>query len=527
MPALRRDQALLPRPTRLSLRSGHFTLDTGTAVRTTPGAEAAADLLRDLLTPATGLPLPPSPSGDITLAVDPQLRGLGQEGYGLTVADRSVLLRAAHPTGLLRGVQTLRQLLPEQALFSAGGARRERWELPCTEITDVPHRPWRGLMIDVARHFHDAATLRRHIDLLALHKLNVLHLHLTDDQGWRMPVAAYPRLTTVGAHRAGTAHGTGSEDGHDGRPHGGAYTRADLTGLVAHAARLGVTVVPEIEMPGHVRAALAAYPHLGNHPDRALDVWTRWGVCDSVLGVHDGVLDFVHAVLDEVMDVFPAPYIHLGGDECPATEWEQSPAARARAAAEGLSGPAGLHGWLLARAGAHLREHGRHPVAWAETGTALPPGFTAMSWREPAHAAEALRRGHDVVLTHHRTTYLDYAQDDRPGGPPAQPGPVVDLRTVHRGDPDPVTSAPGAGRVLGTQAQLWTEYAPTAADLDRLGYPRLCALADRAWTGPTPWPDFTRRLAAHTRRLHALGVRHHTLTAPPPRAAQTRTAPSA
>ncbi|MEU5666210.1 beta-N-acetylhexosaminidase [Streptomyces longwoodensis] len=555
MPAPRRDQALLPRPTRVSLRSGHFTFDATTALHATPGAEAAADLLRDLLGPATGLPLPPSPSGTVTLAVDAGLRGLGREGYGLTVSPHSVLLRAAHPTGLLRGVQTLRQLLPEEALVPVTGGRpapateggrqggrgregergRVRahpapWDLPCTEITDVPHRSWRGLMIDVARHFHPVDTLRRHVDLLALHKLNVLHLHLTDDQGWRMPVAAYPRLTTVGAHRAGPD--TAAPPGAPGTsrrgpvPHAGAYTRADLTGLVEYAARRGVTVVPEIEMPGHVRAALAAYPHLGNRPDRVLDVWTRWGVCDTVLGVHDAVLDFVRAVLDEVMDVFPSPYVHLGGDECPTTEWQHSPTARARIAAEGLSGPADLHGWLLGRAGAHLRERGRHPVAWAETGTVLPPGFTAMSWRATAHAAEALAGGHDVVLTHHRTTYLDYAQDDEPGGPPVQPGPVVDLRAVHRGDPDPRTSAPGAGRVLGTQAQLWTEFAPTAADLDRLAYPRLCALADRAWSGPTPWPDFTRRLTAHTRRLDALGVRRHPTPAAPCEATAARTAPS-
>jgi hexosaminidase len=526
VPSLRREQALLPRPTRLAHRSGHFTLDTTTTVRATPEAEGAADLLRSLLAPATGLPLAPSPVGTVTLTVDPHLGGLGQEGYGLTVSPHSVLLRAGRPMGLLRGVQTLRQLLPAEAL-APGIVRREHWELPCVEITDVPRHPWRGLMIDVARHFHDAATLRRHVDLLALHKLNVLHLHLTDDQGWRMPIASHPRLTSVGAHRAESMTGPDGTTGFDGRPHCGAYTRAELTGLVHYAAQRGVRVVPEIGMPGHVRAALAAYPHLGNHPDRTLDVWTRWGVCDTVLGVHDEVLDFVRAVLHEVMDVFPSPYIHLGGDECPTTEWERSPRARARAAAEGLPGPAALHGWLLNRAGDHLREHGRRPVGWAEDGALLPPGFTVMSWRDPAHATEALRHGHDVVLTHHRTTYLDYAQDDTPGGPPAQPGPVVDLRTVHRGDPEPATAATGGGRVLGTQAQLWTEFAPTAADLDRLAYPRLCALADRAWTGPTTWADFTSRLRAHIPRLDALGVRHHRPNAPRTAAAPASTAPSA
>ncbi|GAA5049697.1 beta-N-acetylhexosaminidase [Streptomyces similanensis] len=527
MPSPRREQTLLPRPTRFAPRSGHFTLDAATTVRAGSDAQGAADLLRTLLTPATGLPLAPSPTGAVTLAVDRGLRGLGEEGYGLTVSPHSVLLRAATPTGLLRGVQTLRQLLPPEALAPAA-PRAERWDLPCTEITDVPRHDWRGLMIDVARHFHDAATLRRQIDLLALHKLNVLHLHLTDDQGWRMPVAAYPRLTTVGARRAESMRGPDGSTRFDGRPHGGAYTRAELTGLVAHAARRGVSVVPEIGMPGHVRAALAAYPHLGNRPDRALDVWTRWGVCDTVLGVHDEVLDFCRAVLAEVMEVFPAPYVHLGGDECPTTEWEHSPAARARAAAEGLPAPAALHGWLLGRAGAYVRAHGRRPVGWAENGARLPPGFTAMSWREPAHAVAALRRGHDVVLTHHRTTYLDYAQDDAPDGPLAQPGPVVDLRAVHGGDPEPRTGGADGARVLGTQAQIWTEFAPAAADLDRLAYPRLCALADRAWSGPTAWADFTERLTAHTRRLDALGVRRHrTPDTPRTGAAPAGTAPSA
>ncbi|MGW4320391.1 beta-N-acetylhexosaminidase [Streptomyces sp. NPDC004684] len=529
MPSPRREQTLLPRPTRFAPRSGHFTLDAATTVRAAPEAEGAADLLRTLLTPATGLPLAPSPAGAVTLAVDPGLLGLGQEGYGLTVSPHSVLLRAATPTGLLRGVQTLRQLLPPEALAERpAAARPERWELPCTEITDVPRHDWRGLMIDVARHFHDAATLRRQIDLLALHKLNVLHLHLTDDQGWRMPVAAYPRLTTVGAHRAESMVGPDGSTRFDGRPHGGAYTRAELTGLVRYAARRGVSVVPEIGMPGHVRAALAAYPHLGNRPDRTLDVWTRWGVCDTVLGVHDEVLAFCRAVLAEVMEVFPAPYVHLGGDECPTTEWERSPVARARAAAEGLPAPAALHGWLLGKAGAYLADHGRRPVGWAENGSRLPPGFTAMSWREPAHAADALRRGHDVVLTHHRTTYLDYAQDHDRCGPTAQPGPVVDLRAVHGGDPEPHTRGADGARVLGTQAQIWTEFAPTAADLDRLAYPRLCALADRAWTGPTTWPDFSGRLTAHTLRLDALGVRRHpTPSAPRTDAAPAGTAPSA
>ncbi|MFJ4841382.1 beta-N-acetylhexosaminidase [Streptomyces sp. NPDC088746] len=504
MPASRPELSLVPRPGKVSPRPGRFVLGQDTAVRALPGAEGAADLLRTLLGPTTGLPLPPSADGRVVLALDPQLGGLGEEGYGLTVGPQALLLRAARPDGLLRGVQTIRQLLPPEAL--SGGARGISWELPCVEISDVPRYPWRGAMLDVARHFQPVSYLRRYVDLMALHKLNVLHLHLTDDQGWRMPVDAFPRLTSVGGHRAQSLS--------DGVPHTGAYTRAELRGLVRHARERGVTVVPEIEMPGHVRAALAAYPHLGNHPERRLDVWTRWGVCDTVFGVHEEVFDFCRTVLEEVMDVFPSPYVHIGGDECPVAEWENSPAAVARAAAEGLNGPRGLHSWFMGRIGSFLVEHGRRPTGWAETGSELPPEFTVMTWRDPAHALAAARRGHQVVTAHHRATYLDYAQSTDPDEPTAQRGDPVPLYAVHTNEPVPPGWGPDdASRVLGTQAQLWTEYVTTPDRIEYLTYPRLCALADRAWSGGRgDWAGFVGRLRDHTARLDALGVRYRPLT---------------
>ncbi|MFG2367545.1 beta-N-acetylhexosaminidase [Streptomyces mirabilis] len=509
MPAQRSVLTLVPRPTKAALRPGHFTLDAGTALHISAGAEPAADLLRTLLVPATGLSLRPSPDGQFALTLDPGLTGLGNEGYGLTVAPHAVLLRAAHLTGLLRGIQTLRQLLPPQAL-SDTPQRGTRWLLPCAEITDVPRHPWRGAMLDVARHFQPVSYLRRYVDLLALHKISVFHLHLTDDQGWRMPVAALPKLTEVGGHRAESQKGPAGSDTYDGIPHGGAYTRDELVDLVRYAAARGVTVMPEIEMPGHVRAALAAYPDLGNRPERTLDVWTRWGVCDTVLGVHDEVLDFCRTVLDEVMDVFPSPYIHVGGEECPTTEWTHSVAAREQVVAQGLPGPAALHGWFLGQIGDFLVRRGRRPVGWAETGAELPLDFTVMTWRDSAHTRTAARRGHPVVSAYHRATYLDYAQSGDPREPLAQPGGVVDLRAVHAHDPVPEDADPDVvGRVLGTQTQLWTEFVTTPAHIEYLTYPRLCALADRAWSGATDWTDFRSRLDEHTVRLDALDVRQH------------------
>ncbi|MFE7447719.1 beta-N-acetylhexosaminidase [Streptomyces chartreusis] len=500
--------SLLPRPTKAHARAGHFTFGPDTCLRISSGAEPAAQLLRTLLAPATGLPLRSAEDAAVVLALDPALTGLGSEGYGLTVGPHSVLLRAAQTTGLLRGVQTIRQLLPPQAL-AASPQRGVPWSLPCVEITDVPRHRWRGAMLDVARHYQPVSYLRRYVDLLALHKINFFHLHLTDDQGWRMPVAAFPKLTEIGAHRAQSMIRAGSDD-HDGVPHGGAYSRAELADLVRYAAARGITVMPEIEMPGHVRAALAAYPHLGNRPDRVLDVWTRWGVCDNLLGVHEDVFDFCRTVLEEVMDVFPSPYIHIGGDECPTVEWEESPEARARARDAGLSGPAALHGWFLGRVGAFLTRNGRRPVGWAETGTELPDHFTVMAWRDPSHALAAAERGHDVINSHHRATYFDYPQSAGPQEHPAQPGAVVALRGVHAHDPVPEGASPeAAARVLGTQAQLWTEYAATPDRVEYLTYPRLSALADLAWSGPTPWTDFRSRLDRHLPRLDALEVSHH------------------
>ncbi|MGW0719779.1 beta-N-acetylhexosaminidase [Streptomyces sp. NPDC002778] len=507
----RPDLALVPRPSSMSHRPGRFRLDDTTRLRLTPGTEAAADLLRTYLVPATGLRLEHAEDGAFVLALNPALTGLGEEGYGLTVSPQGVLLRAADPTGLLRGVQTIRQLLPYDALSTPS----DGVELPGVEITDVPAHPWRGMLLDVARHFQPVSYLRRYVDLLALHKLNVLHLHLTDDQGWRMPVAAYPRLTEIGGRRSQSMVGPAGSTRFDGRPHGGAYTRAELTELIAYAAARGVTVVPEIGAPGHVRSALAAYPELGNRPERQLDVWTHWGVCTNVLGVGDHVLDFFRTVLDEVMDLFPSPYIHIGGDEVPTEEWEASPAAIDRAAREGLSGPRELHGWFMAEMADHVVQAGRRPVAWAEDDTTLPLTCTVMSWRTPQHAWAAARRGHDIIHADHRSTYFDYARDLGPLEPPAQPGHALDLRTVYGVDLLPPAEEPQlAKKVLGTQGQLWTEFVRTPEHIEYLTYPRLCALAERAWAPTDDWPHFRTRLDGHRARLTALGVPHDVLPDP-------------
>ncbi|MER5862520.1 beta-N-acetylhexosaminidase [Kitasatospora sp. NPDC002040] len=496
---------ILPTPLELTRTAGEFVLDRDTAVQAGDGAGSAAALLRTLLAPATGLPLPLAGDGAVQLA----LTGGTGEGYRLSVTPEGVRLTAATPAGLRHGVQTLRQLLPPEAL-SPHPVTGTVWRLPGVEITDAPRHGWRGALLDVARHFQPLPFLLRAVDLLALHKLNVLHLHLTDDQGWRFPVDAYPRLVEVGSRRSRSMVGQAGSAEYDDQPHQGAYTKGELAELVRYAAVRGVTVLPEIGMPSHTRAALAAYPALGNRPDRQLDVWTEWGVCENILGVHEPVLDFCRTVLGEVTDLFPSRYVHLGGDECPTVEWEQSPAAVTRAAELGLASPKELHGWFLGQVGSYLLENGRNPVCWAEDSTsALPPEFAVMPWRDGDHGLAAARRGHDVIMAPHRSTYLDYPQRDHPDEPVGQAGVVVDLATVHANEPTPShwTEAE-RGRVLGTQAQFWSEFIATQDAFDHLAFPRLAALADRAWNPASGYTtDFLPALPGHERRLAAFGVR--------------------
>jgi hexosaminidase len=468
---------IIPRPTTLDPRRGHFQVDAAPEIQ---GPHPAAPLLAAHLdgTVADGAP--------IRMLLD---RSLAPEGYTLDITPDEVTLHASGEAGLLHGVATLRDLLTSD----------RRW--PCLRITDEPRLPWRGIMLDVARHFMPLEFLYEFVDEIAAHKLNVLHLHLTDDQGWRIEIDGWPRLTSVGGWRAATAIGYGPQT--DGRPHGGFYTQDQLRDLVRHAGDRGVMIVPEIELPGHVQAVLAAYPHLGNPPDRPVDVWTQWGVSEHILNVGDEALAFCRDVLHQVMDVFPAPYIHIGGEECPTTQWTTSPIALKRVADLGLSEPALLHPWFLDRMRQVIAERGRQAVCWDETGVQaeLPPGVIPTAWRDPEHGARAIERGFQVIMAPHLSTYLDYAQRVGPDEPLAQKGRLLPLADIYAYDPlagslpVAVGSLPG---VLGTQAQIWTEYAPTPDHVRYLAYPRLCAFAEVAWSAaPGDFADFTHRLAEH------------------------------
>lgn len=517
--------ALVPRPIRVVRGHGEFLLGAGTRLVADPITLEAAKTVQETLSPATGRILPITLDGEdrtsggaIALELKMELTELGTEGYRLGVEEGGIRMVAAAPAGLFYATQTLRQLLNPDIYRSAPVADR-RWALPAVEIEDRPRFPWRGAMLDVARHFLPKSFLLRFVDLLAMHKYNVLHLHLTEDQGWRFPVRGYPRLTEVGSWRKETLRGHRGERGGDGTPHGGFYTADDLRELVSYAARRFVTIVPEIDLPGHTRAAIASYPWLGNS-DEAIEVKTGWGIETHVLNMEERTLQFCRDVLSNVMEVFPAPFVHIGGDECPRTEWEQSEPARRRAAELGLAnGVDGLQAWFTSQLAGFLADNGRRLIGWDEIiEGGLAPGAAVMSWRSEEGGVVAARAGHDVVMAPEQWCYFNYYQSDDPREPLAHPSGCTPLERAYAYEPLPAgLSGEAAAHVLGTQFAVWTEYAPDPATVEYLTFPRACAHAEVAWSeSHGDWGDFLGRVSRHLGRLEVLGVNFRPLEGPRP-----------
>lgn len=487
-----------------------------------PGTEGTARWLRRELGAAAGWDLPaaaPGARGDVTLAIDPDATdGLGPESYRLTVGAGGVELTGATAAGLFRGAQTLRQLLGPDAYRRAPLPGRAAWSLPYTTVIDYPRFGWRGLMLDVARHFMPKDGVLRYIDLLAAHKLNVLHLHLTDDQGWRIEIQRYPKLTEVGAWRARSRWGHRASPLWNETPHGGFYTRDDIREIVAYAAERHVRVVPEIDVPGHSQAAIAAYPELGNTDvvdTSALGVWEDWGITENVLAPTEAVLRFYEGVFEEVLELFPAevsPFVHVGGDECPKAQWKASAVAQERIRELGVDGEDGLQSWFIRHFDGWLAERGRRLIGWDEIlEGGLADGAAVSSWRGYAGGIAAAEAGHDVVMCPEQQVYLDHRQA---GGEeePMPIGYVRSLEDVYRFEPvPPKLSQEAAARVLGAQANVWTEVMENQSRVDYQAFPRLAAFAEVVWSRQ-PAPEerdfawFEGRMAAHYARLDALGV---------------------
>uniref|UniRef100_UPI0035CC3B3E beta-N-acetylhexosaminidase n=1 Tax=uncultured Sphingomonas sp. TaxID=158754 RepID=UPI0035CC3B3E len=506
-PALHAEPAITPRPLQVAEQAGPgVMLGDGTGVLAPAGdaeAEAVARYLADLAHRSGGVRLVPGVSAGAAPAIRlVRHAGFAPEGYALDIAATGATITASTHAGLLYGAVSLWQLL---------ATARDHRLMP-VKITDSPRFAWRGMLLDSVRHVRSTAASARMLDWMALHKLNRLQWHLADDQGWRIAVPDYPRLTSVAAWRT-TPPAAGLTPGR----HGGFYTPAEIRRIVALAAARNITVVPEIELPGHATAAILAYPDIGMTTMTAANLGD-WGVFSSLYGVDAKTFAFLHSVLDQVMTLFPSREIAIGGDEAVHTLWHASPAVQARMHALGLKDEAALQGWFVGQIGAYLNAHGRRLVGWDEilADPALSRNDIVLSWHGADGAIAAARAGHDVVMATAPTLYFDNRQATGPSEPPGR-GFLVTLGDVYAydpGDPPHAAGTPGldaaaARHVLGVQAQLWSEHIVADTDFEAMALPRAAALAEIGWTAAArrDWPDFVARLPALFAEYRALGLR--------------------
>lgn len=508
--------ALIPKPVVLEQHEGTFLLTGDCRAAVPVQSQELLEIglrLAQTIAKSTGLTLPvaavdaPTPAPrTILLRTAGGDKKLGDEGYELTIAPESIVVQAAKPAGVFYGVQTLCQLLPP----GCSSARRplHRYAIPCLRVVDSPRFTWRAMHLDVARHFFPKEFVKRYIDSIAACKCNVFHLYLTDDQGWRIEIKRYPRLTQLGAWRSGTIKHTW-----DGQPdekrYGGFYTQDDIREIVRYARERFVTVVPGISMPGHSQAALACYPELSS-TGGPFEVWTRWGITKEVMDPgKEEVFRFVEGVLSEVIELFPSPYIHTGGDEVPRERWKASPAAQARMKQEGLKSEDELQSYFTRRVERFLNSKGRKLIGWDEIlQGGLAPNAVVMSWRGTAGGIAAARAGHHVVMTPNAETYFNYMQQKEKRGP-GHPG-FLSLLKMYRFDPTRGLTPEEARYVLGGQGCLWTEFVPTPADVEFLLFPRLFAMSEVLWSPQTDRDDhdFLNRTAVHLQRLDQAGFSH-------------------
>lgn len=510
--------SIIPRPSKFEPVPGTFELTSATSIIVASGAEREGRRLAAALRVPTGFALPvvinEAATAGVALKLDAGLaKRLGHEGYSLSMTPERAEIRAGSEAGLFYGGITFQQLLPIQ-VFGPASKTPVSWKMQCMAIEDSPRFPWRGLLLDTARHFFEPSFVERLVDLMALHKLNMLQLHLTDDQGWRIEIKKFPRLTEVGSFRK-ESPAAGDRKRGDGTPYGPYfYTQGQIRDLVAYAAERHVTLVPEIEMPGHFLSAVAAYPKL-SCTGRPVEVRTRWGIEPDILCPgNDEAVAFACDVLAEVCDLFPGPFIHIGGDEAPRERWKQCEKCQARIRAEGLKGEAQLQTWLNHRLEEFLAGKGRRLIGWDEIlEGGLTPKAAVMSWRGTAGGIAAATAGHDVVMSPTTHCYLDYAQAKGPAEPECIGG-FLPLQKVYEFDPMPQGLERGRQRhILGAQGNIWTEYIRTPRDVEYFAFPRAAALAEVAWSPPEQkdFDDFHGRLGVHMRRLDLLGVNYRRL----------------
>lgn len=513
------EPAIIPQPVSMHLDRGSFELSGNTSLQVGDGCGDPATMLRQEIGPGTGFAFPERKysKSEITLSIDRNLPH-GPESYTMTVTPSAVKIVGGGAAGVFYGIQTLRQMLPP-ATFREVPTQSGPYQIPCLKIEDYPRFGWRGAHLDCGRHFMPTGFVLRYINLLAMHKLNVFHWHLTEDQGWRIQIKKYPNLTNHGAWRDRSMLNYDKQT-FDPRPEGGYYTQEDVKEVVAYAKQRYITVVPEIEMPGHSQAAVSSYPELGN-TGKEVPVDDSWGVSENTLNMKDSTLKFMQNVLLEVMDLFPSKFIHLGGDEAPTIQWQNSPEAQARMKELGIKNVRGLQTWFTHQMDAFLTAHGRRLVGWDEIleGGKLAPGAVVMSWRGEQGGITAASEGHDVVMAPGQYTYLDHLQSRDQGLEPVGIGGLLTLHQIYDYNPIPKSMpAQYAKHILGAQCQIWTEYIPNGKHVEYLAFPRLCAFSEVMWSpeGTLNYDNFMGRLDTHLKRLDALDVNYRRLDPPRP-----------
>ncbi|HBG69456.1 MAG: hypothetical protein A2W93_01415 [Bacteroidetes bacterium GWF2_43_63] len=486
---------IIPQPQQVKYGPGSFRFDQSVRVlcETAPGVLYSARMFTDMMKISTGVELQfdsvrRKNTQYISIFRDDSAKWCGPEGYHLVISGNGIEIVALTEAGIFYALQTLRQLMPPE--FSQNKKIDiATIEIPCMTISDKPRFTWRGMNFDCGRHFMEVDFIKRYIDLLAFHKMNVLHWHLTEDQGWRIEIKKYPKLTKVGAWR--------KED--DGSMYGGFYTQDQIREVVAYAAERYITVVPEIEMPGHVVAALASYPQL-SCAGGPFEVEKRWGVFNDIYCAgNDSVFIFLQDVLTEVMDLFPSKYIHIGGDEAPKVRWEACPKCQERMKSENLKSEEELQSYFIRRIEKFLNANNRQLIGWDEIlEGGLAPSATVQSWRGMEGGLEAASQGHDAIMSPTSHCYFDYSTTN------------INLEQVYSFEPIPADlPADKHHHILGSEACMWTEVAPQAL-IDSRMFPRLCALSEVVWSSPQgrSFTEFQKRMQFHYKRLNNLGVQY-------------------
>lgn len=497
--------SIIPMPVSVKENADSFLLDKQTVlVATTPADKQTAALFNAWLKELTGYELEIKDSGDKNaIVLQTTADQTHKEGYTLQVDNNHIAIKGNDSSGTFYGIQTLIQLLPVQkatALY-----------IPAVSIEDYPRFSYRGLHLDVGRHFFPVDFIKKYIDLLAMHKMNTFHWHLTEDQGWRIEIKKYPRLQEIASRRKESMVGPYSDKKYDGKPYGGYYTQEEIKDVVKYAAARFVTVVPEIEMPGHSLAALAAYPYLGC-TGGPYEVGTQWGVLDDVYCAgNDSVFLFLQDVLDEVIELFPSKYIHIGGDESPKVRWEKCPKCQQRIKTLGLKDEHALQSYFVQRMEKYLNGKGRQIIGWDEIlEGGLAPNATVMSWRGIEGGIAAAKQKHDVIMTPSSYCYLDYYQSQGKNEPLAIGG-FVPVSKIYSYEPVPEElTKEEAQYIKGAQGNLWTEYIDNADYAEYMVYPRAVALAEVVWSpkDKRDYDNFLERLKVHVHRLDMKNVNY-------------------